>query len=52
MHFEEQVTEFELELRSDPVSLAMTRDGQGCLVLDASGHIPVSYTHLTLQTKA
>ena len=48
MHFEEQVTEFELELRSDPVSLAMTRDGQGCLVLDASGHIQAHGTARSL----
>ena len=39
MHFEEEVVEIELELSSDPVSLAMTRDRQGCLVLDASGYI-------------
>ncbi len=39
MHFHEEVSEVNLELRSHPVAITATRDGQGCLVLDGSGFI-------------
>ena len=38
-HFADDVTETEVELPSRPIALAMTRDGQGCLVLGSGGHI-------------
>lgn len=39
LHFDGEVSEVAVELRSRPVAIAMTRDGQGCLVLDRSGYI-------------
>lgn len=39
LHFDGEMSEVAVELRSRPVAIAMTRDGQGCLVLDRSGYI-------------
>ena len=38
-HFADDVTEAEVDLPSRPIALAMTRDGQGCLVLGSGGHV-------------
>ena len=38
-HFADGVTEAEVKLPSRPISLATTRDGQGCLVLGSGGHV-------------
>ncbi|MEC7915929.1 MAG: hypothetical protein VX963_06585 [Actinomycetota bacterium] len=38
-HFADEVSEVEVGLPSHPISLAMTRDGQGCLVLGSGGHV-------------
>ena len=39
LQFQDDVSEIRLDLTSRPVAIANTRDGQGCLVLESSGHI-------------
>ncbi|HJM22370.1 MAG TPA: hypothetical protein QF409_10335, partial [Acidimicrobiales bacterium] len=39
MHFHDAVSELFIDLTTRPVAIATTRDGQGCLVLEANGHI-------------
>ena len=39
LHFHDDVSEVDLDLTARPVSIAVTRDGQGCLVLESNGRI-------------
>ena len=48
LHFDEEVSETAIRLQSPPVAIAVTRDGQGCLVLDQSGSIEAHGTARSL----
>ncbi|MBM45189.1 MAG: hypothetical protein CL458_02935 [Acidimicrobiaceae bacterium] len=48
LHFDEEVSEITIRLQSQPVAIAMTRDSQGCLVLDRSGYIEAHGTARSL----